>query len=228
MRASRRRKEGGRGKKKEEGGSREERGGREGRGRKERHRRQWTTGGKRNRDVLFSREISPSCGKDLKSQLYTQTGTKSYPTEQKIFTSVFFLSIPTTATVVSNRVSQPQHCWHSSWIILRWKGRAWALHEVLQHPWPLATKCQEPSALAVTTQHTSRYCQESHGGKEGNRSPQVWITSLERCHITSPLWSLRILSSFWVLLFHHRLLKATRRILAEPHFEGITPLFRST
>ena len=39
MRASRRRKEGGRGKKKEEGGSREERGGREGRGRKEEQRR---------------------------------------------------------------------------------------------------------------------------------------------------------------------------------------------
>lgn len=83
MRASRRRKEGGRGKKKEEGGSREERGGREGRGGKE---TQETVNNRRKeeRDVLFSREISllvVCCPKDLKSQLYTQTRTKSYPAE---------------------------------------------------------------------------------------------------------------------------------------------------
>lgn len=75
------------------------------------------------------------------------------------------------------------------------EGASLGIHEVLQHPWPLATKCQEPSALAVTTQHTCRYCQVSRGGKEGNCSPQVRTTSLERRHI-SPLWSLRILSSF--------------------------------
>lgn len=114
MRASRRRKEGGRGKKKEEGGSREERGGREGRGRKKRRRRQRITGGKRSGDVLFSREISPSCGllpKRFKVTIVHTDEDKILPCRiENTHSCFFFLSIPTTATVVSNRVSQPQHC----------------------------------------------------------------------------------------------------------------------
>lgn len=137
MRESGRRKEGGRGKKKEEGGrergSREERRGGGGRGRRKRHRRQWTTRGKRNRDLLFSREVSPSWGllpERFKVTIVHTDGDEIFPCGIENIHSCFFLSIPTTTSLVSNRVSQPQHCWHLCWIILRWKGWAWALYSL--------------------------------------------------------------------------------------------------